>query len=191
MCQTLLADARLYAFLLECDQDMAAEVRAAGCECGGVLHSARFPRKPRGGPADLGPEHDRRLSFCCDREGCRSRVTPSSVRFLGRRVYLGAVVVLVSAMMHGTTPARLAKLGALIGVSRRTLARWRAWWRTTFAESAFWRAAAGRFATPGAPRLLPGSLLERFGGDERARLVATLRFLSPITTTSARNAMAS
>ena len=190
MCHKLLGDTRLYAFLLKCDEDMATEAQVAGCACGGVLHSARYPRKPRGGPRDLGPEHDRRLSFCCDREGCRSRVTPPSVRFLGRRVYLGAVVVLVSAMRHGPTPQRVATLGALIGASRRTLQRWWRWWRATFAESAFWKAAAGQFARPPERGLLPRSLLERFGGDARERLVATLRFLSPSTTTSARNALA-
>ena len=191
MCQTLLADARRYTFLFACDQDLAAEAQRAGCACGGVLHVADFPRKPRGGPADLGPEHDRRLSFCCAREGCRGRVTPPSVRFLGRRVYFGAVVALVSAMRHGPTPRRVTAVGAHLGVSRRTLARWRRWWGTVFAESAFWTAAAGRFARPPERGRLPASLLECFGGDERERLVALLRFLAPITTASARIAMAS
>ena len=190
MCHDILGDARLYALLLKYDEDLAAEAQAAGCECGGVLHVSDFPRKPRGGPSDLGAEHDRRLSFCCDRDGCRGRVTPPSVRFLGRRVYLGAVVVLVSAMLNGPTPGRVAKLVLLIGASRRTLQRWRAWWRTALAESAFWKAAGGRFTTPVARRVLPQSLLDRFGGDARDRLVAVLRFLSPITTTSARDAMA-
>ena len=190
MCHEILRDARLYALLLKYDEDLAAEAQAAGCECGGVLHVSDFPRKPRGGPTDLGAEHDRRLSFCCDRDGCRGRVTPRSVRFLGRRVYLGAVVVLVSAMANGPTPRRVAKLVSLIGVSRRTLQRWRAWWRAAFAGSTFWKAAAGRFAAPVARRFLPQSLLERFGGDERERLVAALRFLSPITSKSARSAMA-
>jgi hypothetical protein len=190
LCHEVLGDARLYGLLLKYDEDLAAEAQAAGCECGGVLHVSNFPRKPRGGPSDLGTEHDRRLSFCCDRDGCRGRVTPPSVRFLGRRVYLGAVVVLMSAMLNGPTPRRVAKLVLLIGASRRTLQRWRAWWRTAFAESAFWKAAHGRFTTLVARQLLPQSLLERFGGDERERLVAVLRFLSPITTTSARDAMA-
>ena len=190
MCHEILRDARLYAVLLKYDEDLAAQAQAAGCECGGVLHVSDFPRKPRGGPSELGSEHDRRLSFCCDRDGCRSRVTPPSVRFLGRRVYLGAVVVLVSAMRNGPTPRRVAKLVMLIGASRRTLQRWRAWWRTVFAESAFWKAAAGRLAVPVARRFLPQSLLERFAGDERERLVATLRFLAPITSESARKTMA-
>ena len=124
------------------------------------------------------------------REGLGSEAKTPVVRFLGRRVYLGAVVVLVSAMLNGPTPRRVAKLVLLIGASRRTLQRWRTWWRAAFAESAFWKAAGGRFAAPVARRVLPQSLLDRFGGDERERLVAVLRFLSPITSRSARNAMA-
>ncbi|MBI2895731.1 MAG: hypothetical protein HYY06_19395 [Deltaproteobacteria bacterium] len=186
----LLRDARLFAFLQKCDEDLAADARAAGCRCGGVLHSARYPRKPRGGPADLGSDYDHRLSLCCAEEDCRRRTTPPSLRFLGRKVYLGAVVVLVSAMRHGATPGRVAKLRDRVGASRRTVARWRAWWREAFAQSPFWKAARGGFDAPVAADLLPLSLIERFRGDARDRLVAALRFLFPITTSSARGAMA-
>src|SRR3984893_16426162 len=79
-----------------------------------VLHSARFRRKPRGGPAGLGEAYDQRLSFCCASDLCRKRMTPPSFRFFGRKVYLGAVVVLVSAMRQGATAAR--QLCALVGV---------------------------------------------------------------------------
>jgi hypothetical protein len=154
------------------------------------LRAARYPRKPRGGPADLGPAFDTRESFCCARDGCRKRLTPPSLRFLGRKVYLGAVVVVVSAMRHGATPVRVARLQALVGTSPRTLTRWRRWWRDVFARSRFWRAAAGRFGTPVTRELLPLSLLDRFAGDARDRLVATLRLLGPITTAAARGALA-
>ena len=70
MCHALLSDARLYDLLLAFDHDLAVEARAAGCVfCGGVLHSARYPRKPRGGLDDLGPEYATRLSFCCAADG--------------------------------------------------------------------------------------------------------------------------
>ena len=128
MYRTLLADARFYELLLAFDRDIAAAARAVGCSrCGGVLHSARFRRKPRGGPAGLGEAYDQRLSFCCASDLCRKRMTPPSFRFLGRKVYLGAVVVLVSAMRQGATAAR--QLCELVGVGRRTIARWREWWR--------------------------------------------------------------
>ncbi len=84
-----------------------------GCSCGGRLHSANYPRAPRGGPDHLPEEYRSRFSFCCDRDGCRKRMTPPSVRFLGRKVYLGAVVILVSAMRQGPTPRRVRELSTL------------------------------------------------------------------------------
>jgi hypothetical protein len=66
----VLRDATLYDLLLMFDRDLAAEARTAGCGfCGGVLHSSRYPRKPRGGPDELGPEYATRLSFCCAADG--------------------------------------------------------------------------------------------------------------------------
>jgi len=43
------------------------------------------------------------LSFCCALDGCRSRATPPSLRFLGRKVYLAAIVVLIAILRHGAT----------------------------------------------------------------------------------------
>lgn len=83
MCHALLFDSILWQLRLRFDRDLAAEAREQGCRCGGVLHRADYPRKPRGGPSDLGPDYGRRLSLCCAREGCRKRTTPPSVRFLG------------------------------------------------------------------------------------------------------------
>jgi hypothetical protein len=107
------------------------------------------------------------------------------VRYLGRRVYLGAVVVLVTALQAGITPARAQRLHAWLGVSMRTLQRWRAWWRTTFVTTAFWRAVQGRFLPPVPVDALPAALRDRFHGpDERSQLVHLLRFLCPLTTAS-------
>ncbi|MGH8611868.1 MAG: hypothetical protein ACREYF_07440 [Gammaproteobacteria bacterium] len=182
MCHAILLDANLYTFLFQIDRDLAAETRASGCLCGGVLHSARYPRKPRGGPRGLGPDYESRLSFCCAKEGCRRRTTPPSVRFLGQRVYLGAVVVLVSAMEGGVTAKRAERLREFLGVSLRTLKRWRRWWRAVFVASTFWKQAKGHFAPPVDVAALPASLLERFAGhDVQARLIKVLHFLIPVT----------
>lgn len=182
MCQKLLLDARFHAFLLERDREIAIGIRERGCvECAGALHSANFARKPRGGPAGLRPEADLRFSLCCAQDGCRTRHTPPSLRFLGRKVYLGAVVVVISAMRHGATTTRLRKLRDLLGVSRRTVERWREWWQETFAESPFWRIASAAFMPPVKMKELPVSLLERFSGDDQGRLVGLLRLLGPIT----------
>lgn len=112
------------------------------------------------------------------------------MRYLGRRVYLGAVVVLVTAMIGGITATRVARLREWFGVTVRTLKRWRAWWRETFVASAFWRGAQGRFMPPVAIERLPASLLERFAGDERTRLLHVLVFLTPLTTRPGTGAQA-
>ncbi len=182
MCHAFLSDPNFYDLLFRLDEDLAGEVRAAGCACGGVLHSARYPRKPRGMRTALGEAYETRLSFCCAREGCRRRRTPPSVRFLGRRVYLGTVVVLVTALCHGPSHVRLTQLREWFGVSIRTLNRWRKWWREVFVGTPFWQAVKGRFVPPLQSRVLPAGLLERFAGTEMPRpLIELLRFLTPLT----------
>lgn len=180
----LLGDATVYEILLRIDEDLAMQARAAGCACGGRLHSARYPRKPRGAPVGIGKAYERRLSFCCALDGCRWRTPPPSVRFLGRRVYLGAVVVLVSALRQGPSPRRVRVLQELVGVGERTLRRWRQWWQKIFVQGSFWRAAQGRFMPAIAAPELPRELVERFGAHTSDGLWRLLRFLSPITTAS-------
>jgi len=104
------------------------------------------------------------------------------VRFLGRRVYGGVVVVLVSAMAHGLKPERVRRLREVLRVDRRTLERWRQWWLAIFVDSAFWKEARARFMPPLCTRTLPLSLALKFAVDTgRNRLVALLKFLAPIT----------
>lgn len=182
MYATLLADSRFHDLLLACDRDLADTCRAEGCEaCGGRLHSARYPRKPRGRPCRLGPEHDRRFSFCCAVDGCRGRETPASLRFLGRRVYVAAIVVLTAILQAGATDARMQRLTAVVRVDRRTIVRWRRWWRETFTSSPFWQIARARFMPPVNQDRLPATLIERFAGEEEDALVALLLFLGPLT----------
>jgi len=179
--QELITDSRFHQLLLAFDRDIAAACRATGCLlCGGPLHSAQFPRKPRGLPAGLGEDYNLRFSFCCSLEACRKRATPSSLRFLGRKVYVAVVVTLISAMEHGAAEAR-RQLSDLFGVSRRTVARWQAWWLSTFTAGPFWKLASAGFTPPVDAARIPGSLLDRFVGPAEARLLAFLRFLAPIT----------
>ena len=183
MWQRLLRESSFFRLLLSFDRELAEQMRARRCpHCGSALHFGRYERKPRGGPPGLPPEYDRRESLCCCADGCRKRVLPPSLRFFARRVYLGPVFVLVSAMIHGITEKRAAALWDLVGVSRRTLERWRTWWREALPQSGFWRAARGRFVSPVDPSCLPASLLERLGqpgGSECA--IAALKFLAPLT----------
>jgi hypothetical protein len=178
----MLADSRFHDFLLACDSDLADERQRQCCAtCGARLDVSNYKRKPRGRPLKLGPEHDRRFSFCCRRDGCRLRATPPSLRFLGRRVYLAAIVVLIAILQSGVNASRIGRLAAIVAVPPRTIARWRRWWRSTFTATPFWQAARARLMPPVAEQQLPASLLERFAGDDRERLLALLRFLGPIT----------
>lgn len=187
LCQGYLADQVLHQLMQKVDAELADKVHQGGClHCAGKLHRADYERKPRGAPKQDREREEKiyRDSFCCDQEGCRKRHTPPSVRFLGRKVYWGLVVVLVSAMRHGLQAERLRVLRESLGVDRRTLEHWRAWWLGAFAQSSFWQAARARFLPALDPATLPGSLCDAFGVECRDRLLALLRFLSPITTGS-------
>ncbi len=184
MCHRLLTDSSLFSLLFRIDEELSEGVRGQGCPCGGVLHSARYRRKPRGIAGREDSCSHWRHSFCCDREGCRKRATPPSVRFLGRRVYIGVVVVLLTALHQGVDARRARHLRETIGVDRRTLGRWREWWLEDFVRSRFFKAERGRFLPPLEKGFLPLSLVRRFGAGVRDRLVSLLRFLSPITTTT-------
>ena len=187
MCHPLLGDARLYSALLRIDHDLAVATRAQGCpHCGAALHCANYPRKPRGGPADLSDAEVVRFSFCCAREGCRRRKTPPSVRFLGRRVYLAMAVILALAFDGRLSVRRVACLRDRLGVDERTLRRWHLWWRKIFAQGRFWKQARAAFVPPVEASRLPLGLLERFvSRDERHRVTQVLRFVSPLSAAGA------
>lgn len=182
MYQRLLGDAAFYRLLLRFDEDLAAAERPKGCWlCGKKLDVSDFPRKPRGLALDLGDRFAERLSFCCADRSCRKRRTPPSLRFLGRKVYLGATVVLISAMRCGANPKRMRHLHELVGVSRHTVSRWRKWWTETLPTSRFFSGACGTLIPPVNIAELPASLLERFAGSIEERLILLLRWLSPVT----------
>ena len=164
------------------DRDLAAEMRSKRCQlCGGRLDQDHFPRKPRVPSwVELPDGYDERFSYSCAVDGCRKRHTPPSARYLGRRIYLGVIVVLATAMQQGLAPWRLRRLRDELGVSRQTLERWRTWWQECFVESAFWKAAKAAFSSPVGE--IPRSLLECFAGDDAERLAALLRLVSPMST---------
>ena len=186
MCHDFFNDASFYHFLFQIDSDIASDVQKRPCQyCGGLLHSARYPRKPRGPRHLLTDDYESRLSFCCAEEDCRRRTTPPSVRFLGRKVYLGVVVILVTALNHGLTRQRRQQLFDQLEINPQTFYRWLTWWREVFPASRCWQSARGRFIPPVDAASLPGALLGQLtGGDLMQRLCHLLRLLSPITTTS-------
>ncbi|MBK8229534.1 MAG: hypothetical protein IPK72_02905 [Candidatus Eisenbacteria bacterium] len=200
MYSDLLVDSKFFRFLTVCDADLAEEARRAGCRhCAGRLHRSNYPRKPRGGPEAIIPDPILRDSFCCDRDGCRRRLTPESLRFLGRRVYLGTAVLLLSVLESGPGRSKARALEATVGVSVRTLRRWRRWWQSIFPRTRFWIAARARFRSPVEEGNLPCSVFGRFRAqgnkppdrigdpsaeDLPARVLQLLRWLSPLSVAS-------
>ena len=181
LCQSHLADQHLHRLLEKVDVDLAQEACQQGClYCGGKLHRADYERKARGGP-----EWDRRYSFCCAQGDCRRRRTPESVRFMGRRVYAGLVVVLITTMIHGLKPARVRRIRETLQIDSRTLKRWRQWWLDRFVRSSFWKGARARFMPPVCEHRLPLSLWLSFELEGHHRSLAVLEFLRPITTPAA------
>jgi hypothetical protein len=165
----------------------AAIVKRAAAEkcrdCGGPLYRGDYPRKPRGGVvAEAAEAFGRRFSLCCGRDGCRHRATPPSVRFLGRRVYVGAVVVVASVVALAAASARAAERAT--GIAARTTRRWLRWWRGPFTTSAPFVALTARLLPSFSRSVLPTSVLERLGGEPAARITKLLAWMAPITTTS-------
>lgn len=172
----LAGEASFWDKLTAIDFEVLCQAIAKGCPlCGGPLHVANYPRKPRGIPDALAEAFASRCSACCGH--CRRRCTPWSVRFLGRRVYVAAVVL-------------LATMNALVcAAARRTLGRWSAWWTQELPATTFWLGLRARFV-PAIPALgLPAGLLQRFestvGERSHVAVVATLQVLAPLTSQTA------
>jgi hypothetical protein len=103
-----------------------------------------------------------------------------SVRFLGRRVYLGFAVVLMSADRVEVT-STVAQLGRTLDVPARTIQRWRNWWIEQFPLTPLWQAECARFIPPIVLSQLPDSLINRFAATAEEILMRLLVFLSPLT----------
>jgi hypothetical protein len=187
MCRSVLQDPAFFKFLLRIDQDQAAAVRVLGCACGGPLHVGDFERKPRG------PLRDEmvskiRISFCCGH--CRHRCMPASVRFLGRRVYWGAVVLLATALCSGLSLRRGRQLTQQLSVPVLTLLRWRHWWLSEFTHTAVWQELRGKLLPPLATSELPAGLLQRVVAvDAPAAMAMILRWLAPLSTVTEGRSM--
>jgi len=173
----VLRDPEFFLFLLRIDEEFASETRREGCRhCGAALHVADFPRKPRGCPVAVVEQFSWRFSFTCSR--CELRATSVSVRFLGRRVYVAVVLMLLSPPQGAATRQVCNHLSVPI----RTLQRWRRWWTEEFLRTPFWQATRSRFMPPVLTEQLPASVLARFAAPSpNQRLVQALRWLSPLS----------
>lgn len=178
----LLDDVTFHLGLVKLDELLAAGIRGKGDPGGGRLHRADYPRKPAGVPRRFAHLHDRRISYCSDLDAARRRLTPPSVRFLGRRVYLFAAFLLASVLRNDVNEFRAAHLKGLLHVSEETLRRWRHWWLENFPTTSVWRELRGRFVPPIATTDLPRALLDRSSIESVAeRVLKLLELLSPLS----------
>jgi hypothetical protein len=170
--------------LLAIDEAIVERAAREPCrECGGPLHRGDHVRKPRGGLlAIAGEAFSRRFNLCCGRDGCRLRAMPPSVRFLGRRVYLGAVVILAAAVAFAAATSAVAT--RTTGVPSRTTRRWLRWWRGPFTASAPFLELSARLVPAPERSRLPLSLLDRLADERSTAVTKLLAWLTPITTTS-------
>lgn len=185
MCHSFFLDASFWCNLSQLDRFVADQIQNHGCQhCTGKLHVADYPRKPRGEHRDvLGPDYTRRFSFCCSL--CRRRTTPPSLRFLGRKVYLGSIIVVLSAGIDALDPQQRDALLEALQVPPQTLNRWRLWWREHVPQTPTWKALSGRFSPPIQIQHLPGELLVRLQGSTLGlRLQQLLVLIQALTTRS-------
>lgn len=172
-----------FRLLEEVDEGVARRVAAAGCpRCEGPLHRGDYARKPRGALiAPAGETSVMRFSLCCGREGCRRRATPPSLRFLGRRVYLGVVVIVASLVAQWLGTAEASR--PVTGVPARTTRRWVGWWCGPFVETEVFLSVCARLVGLAVDEL-PASIVAKLPGTWAQRVRAVVELLAPLTTGS-------
>ena len=175
-----------FAWLEQLEEQLTLRVAAANCAArGGALHRSDYRRKPRGGLiAAEGEDSMVRFSLCCGREGCRKRATPPSLRFLGRRVYLGAVVIVASMVAQALGTAK--QIRGATGVPGRTVRRWLDWWRGPFLSTEVFVMLRARWVGIAVDQI-PESTRARLEGAPEERVQTVLQLLAPLTTSSVRN----
>lgn len=181
MSHKFLFNSTFHALLIAIDRELAENIRKKGCDCGGRLHQANYPRSPLGLLPEFRSMYQERFSFCCNL--CRRRTTPPSVRFFGRRRYPASLLLLISAFMISPNERRFAKIKHHFGitVSETTWKRWRRWWRESFAETNFWKQARGLVPESKIPIPIVRRMLRAFQGTIDNKMIFLLKFISPIT----------
>lgn len=172
----ILKNESLFHKLHAIDRELAEKARATGCaKCGGPLHRGYYVRKPRGELLEI-PEHYRiRLSLCCGH--CRHRVLPKSVLFMGRRVYWGAVVLLVSAATQSVSGFNMRSLAERFDVSRRTVKRWLQFFAAEFPQHSSWLRARGLVGPQVRGSELPISLVRWLATDSDFGVSGVIKIL--------------
>ena len=161
--------------LVAIDFEFAEVAQEAGCPlCNGVLDVSNYSRKPRG--VEISCAEDAvRFSFCCRRDGCRKRLTPTSVRFLARKVYVAMIVILSQTSYWGKVQ---------LEICRQTRARWNRYWiEVCSKQGQFYKAKIALFMADF--DLQPSAILEEFMRHHpqlSGAWTKTLRFFLPLST---------
>ena len=183
MLPELLQKASLFHLLYRIDESLLKEEQAKACSyCCGSLYQSNYMRKPRGGPENIPDNYLLRFSLCCGNECCRKRTLPPSCRFMQRRVYWAAVILVVMALRQNRENSVSAgKLERMFGISRNTLKSWFKYFREEFPVSEQWHRIRGLVAATVGNSELPGALLRFFirsSDNTEKALIRCLQFLS-------------
>jgi hypothetical protein len=164
MLAQLLQDISLFRVLHQIDKDLASAYRQAGCPfCNSPLHNAPYTRKPRGGPDGIPDEYCVRQSLCCSRVDCRRRVLPPSCLFWGRKVYWGAVILIVTTLwQQNPRKYSINMLAEKFKISRNSVVRWIRYFHDAFPKSSGWYRLRGLISAEVGNTNLPGALVEFF-----------------------------
>ena len=182
MLQEIVRRRDFFILLHRIDEDLAQESRQKSCpHCQARLDQANYARKPRGETESLPQECMLRFSNCCSREGCRRRVLPPSVKFLGRKIYW-ACINLVAICLRQWRPRgwTARKVMMTLGIPEKTLSRWARYWREVFPATRQWQHLRGRVPVEVRDSDLPRALVASFlrqDATEQESLLRCLRFL--------------
>ncbi len=181
MLSELLKKKNLFHRLYAIDKNIAEQYRKRPCPyCDGPLHFANYSRKPRGEPDGISEDFFIRFSLCCGKEGCRRRLIPPSCRFLDRKVYWhAAILVIISEYQN--KEFSIFKLAKLFNVSRNTIARWINFYHDIFPYSPEWQKIRGQVDARIKNTELPSNLVNHFVDLKycaKNALISCLKFLS-------------
>jgi hypothetical protein len=177
-----LQNERFFYELYIIDTRIAEYYRRMPCpHCNGPLYFSNYFRIPRGETVvGLPKEYFIRYSLCCGNEGCRRRVIPPSCRFLDRKVYWHAAILIIMSEFQNTKVC-VFKLAKKFNISRNTIARWIKFYQNIFPSSRKWQKIRGMVAAFITNDELPSNLVNHFlnlKSSAQDALISCLKFLS-------------
>lgn len=184
MLSNLLEKKSLFLNLYNIDKRTAEQYRKKQCpHCGGPLYYANYYRKPRGEPDGTPEECFIQFSLCCGTEGCRRRLKPPSYRFMGKKVYWHAFILVIMSEWQNKKlqEINVFKLSKLFDVSRNTVTRWIFYYKNNFPFSNEWQRIRGQVIASIKSNALPSSLVNHFlslKSSAQDALVSCIKFLT-------------